>query len=272
MTETSRPMCQLAPWCALPPHLPTEPCSIIVRRPVEETLDRLAQLAVGGAMNHPHLTVPADRVRTVTVEPGPAAFDRDAWLVAIAKARSAADEYQAIAVELTDLVGRARGLKVRQVTSPEDYELTSPALLGSSLVKLDMAEHLCRLERFQVAAMGYAGAWTLLADSWENELVKASAYGETQVDVRTCRVCQCTDDEGCAVVPGCWWVEDDLCSACQLKTPDEWCEQTGTHILDPDGWRGSAGRPWTDAISLAEFKRRTAVSTTNSAKVPDDRG
>jgi hypothetical protein len=31
--------------------------------------------------------------------------------------------------------------------------------------------------------------------------------------VRTCRGCGCTDDYGCD--GGCWWVADDLCSACQ---------------------------------------------------------
>jgi hypothetical protein len=30
--------------------------------------------------------------------------------------------------------------------------------------------------------------------------------------VRACRVCGCTDDRACP--GGCWWVDDDLCSAC----------------------------------------------------------
>lgn len=30
----------------------------------------------------------------------------------------------------------------------------------------------------------------------------------------TCRVCGCTDDEACDL--GCWWVEPNLCSNCQL--------------------------------------------------------
>lgn len=38
-------------------------------------------------------------------------------------------------------------------------------------------------------------------------------------DVRTCRVCGCTDDDcsGCVDRTGepCFWVESDLCSACQ---------------------------------------------------------
>lgn len=31
-------------------------------------------------------------------------------------------------------------------------------------------------------------------------------------DVRTCRVCGCTDDHACP--GGCYWVEEDLCSEC----------------------------------------------------------
>lgn len=29
---------------------------------------------------------------------------------------------------------------------------------------------------------------------------------------RECRVCGCTDRHACE--GGCWWVEEDLCSAC----------------------------------------------------------
>jgi hypothetical protein len=32
--------------------------------------------------------------------------------------------------------------------------------------------------------------------------------------VRTCRRCGCTEERAC--VGGCWWVQDDLCSACYL--------------------------------------------------------
>ncbi len=38
---------------------------------------------------------------------------------------------------------------------------------------------------------------------------------EDLFDVRTCRICGCTDDFGCP--GGCYWVEDDLCSACVDK-------------------------------------------------------
>ena len=38
--------------------------------------------------------------------------------------------------------------------------------------------------------------------------------------VRICRVCGCTDDRACMTTAGpCYWVEDDLCSACAEKVP-----------------------------------------------------
>lgn len=46
-----------------------------------------------------------------------------------------------------------------------------------------------------------------------------------------------------------------------LKTPDEWCVELGIEILDPDGWRGANGRPWTDPITRKEFGSRSIVST-----------
>lgn len=46
-----------------------------------------------------------------------------------------------------------------------------------------------------------------------------------------------------------------------LKTPDEWCKLLGYEVMDPDGWRGSNGRPWTDPISQAEFEARIVTCT-----------
>jgi hypothetical protein len=37
--------------------------------------------------------------------------------------------------------------------------------------------------------------------------------------IRTCRICGCTDDHACP--EGCSWVEEDLCSACELKVGDK---------------------------------------------------
>jgi hypothetical protein len=38
--------------------------------------------------------------------------------------------------------------------------------------------------------------------------------------IKACRVCGCTDDRACMTTAGpCYWVEDDLCSACSEKVP-----------------------------------------------------
>lgn len=46
-----------------------------------------------------------------------------------------------------------------------------------------------------------------------------------------------------------------------LRTPGEWQCRKGIRILDPDGWRGRDGRPWSDPITEAEFDQRAAPST-----------
>lgn len=52
----------------------------------------------------------------------------------------------------------------------------------------------------------------------------------TNFGVRKCRVCGCTDDDcsDCVARTGsaCWWVDQDLCSAC-----------AGPPLSDPDGGR-----------------------------------
>jgi len=49
------------------------------------------------------------------------------------------------------------------------------------------------------------------------------------------------------------------------RTPEEWCEQYGLIVLDPDGWRTPGAPAWTDPIGLAEFYHRAIESTTNGA-------
>jgi nucleoside 2-deoxyribosyltransferase len=39
-----------------------------------------------------------------------------------------------------------------------------------------------------------------------------STLNDIKIDLRRCRVCGCTDDNAC--FGGCYWVADDLCSAC----------------------------------------------------------
>lgn len=69
----------------------------------------------------------------------------------------------------------------------------------ASLVK----SHRNRLER--------AGTMLLrLRDLLEKEA--AGVADQLEQSVRRCRVCGCTDDEGC--LEGCYWVEEGLCSSC----------------------------------------------------------
>lgn len=61
---------------------------------------------------------------------------------------------------------------------------------------------------------------------------KAADAGAGPVfDVRKCRVCGCTDDRAC--VGGCFWVEEDLCSACQAKAEE--AAKTAQEIVDGVG-------------------------------------
>jgi hypothetical protein len=46
-----------------------------------------------------------------------------------------------------------------------------------------------------------------------------------------------------------------------LRTPDEWANDLGIHILDPDGWRGPNGRNFSDPIAADEFDRRVWMCT-----------
>lgn len=42
---------------------------------------------------------------------------------------------------------------------------------------------------------------------------------EPLFDIWRCRVCGCTDEHACP--DGCYWVEEDLCSACDGKAESE---------------------------------------------------
>lgn len=46
-----------------------------------------------------------------------------------------------------------------------------------------------------------------ISDSEKSEIKR-----QAEEYVRSCRVCGCTDDHACP--GGCYWVEEDLCSAC----------------------------------------------------------
>lgn len=59
---------------------------------------------------------------------------------------------------------------------------------------------------------------------------------------------------------------DLLADVAQRRTPEQWCAVAGVTIVDPDGWRGPAGRPWTDRITRGEFDRRAALSTIDDVR------
>ena len=86
-----------------------------------------------------------------------------------------------------------------------------------------------------------------------------SETSPTGVSEHVCRSCGCTDDHACVVIdapptarhqPGtpCWWIEDDLCSA---------CGKSG----DLDGWRvWQHGSPEVAHQPLLTLKEKLAFS------------
>lgn len=51
-----------------------------------------------------------------------------------------------------------------------------------------------------------------------------------------------------------------------LKSPREWAKVTGIEVLDADGWRGSTGRDFTEAISEDEYRYRASFSTVRQTR------
>lgn len=51
------------------------------------------------------------------------------------------------------------------------------------------------------------------------------------------------------------------------RTPEQWCEQYGVDIADPDGWRSKDAPAWDEPIALADFLQRARQSTARN--VPD---
>lgn len=46
------------------------------------------------------------------------------------------------------------------------------------------------------------------------------------------------------------------------RTPEQWCAEYGIDIADPDGWRNTGDPAWDEPITLPDFLRRAARSTT----------
>ena len=57
----------------------------------------------------------------------------------------------------------------------------------------------------------------------------------------------------------------DVALSEEVRTPDEWAEEMGFEIIDPDGWRWKCGelepRPYSEEISRKEFNVRAIRST-----------
>jgi hypothetical protein len=102
----------------------------------------------------------------------------DLFATSIRKSADAAASWLKLADELGAVIERYRSLHKLTVISPIDGDPDQPRLLRSTHVKLDMTEHLTRLERAQVGALGYAGAWEMLSDEWQLALENAQDEGE----------------------------------------------------------------------------------------------
>lgn len=86
---------------------------------------------------------------------------------------------------------------------------------------------------------------------------------------------------GCGkVVAGCRAADDEIPTAAEdvvldardakapiKRTPEQWCEQYGVDIADPDGWRSKDAPAWDEPIALADFLQRARQSTARN--VPD---
>lgn len=114
----------------------------------------------------------------------------------------------------------------------------SPEQIATELqVYLDDAERKAwdALSRYKFQMFGYwASVWVHLnrvsqagrPNPWRG-LVQAARDKGAGLDMATCRVCGCTEEESCE--DGCWWVEDpeglgDLCSSCLFELRDRFNE------------------------------------------------
>ncbi|PFG16308.1 hypothetical protein ATK74_0842 [Propionicimonas paludicola] len=69
----------------------------------------------------------------------------------------------------------------------------------------------------QAADKGLIEAAVLLAEHAHQRLGAGLTKAEVRaaLTVRVCAGCGCTDDNACVTREGpCWWINDDLCSAC----------------------------------------------------------
>ncbi len=61
-------------------------------------------------------------------------------------------------------------------------------------------------------------------------LIRATILNRRRDKTRACRVCGCTDDRACP--GGCYWADEDLCSAC-VGVPRSGIVSGGDFVLGP---------------------------------------
>lgn len=64
------------------------------------------------------------------------------------------------------------------------------------------------------------------------EVVEQRCLAAAILRIRCCRECGCTDTQPCE--EGCWWVTDDLCSACAQKRGLDLREPTAKPVEEAD--------------------------------------
>lgn len=87
-----------------------------------------------------------------------------------------------------------------------EYDRVKQMLDELHLRKIDLADEVLILN-----VDGYIGESTARELAYARDRGKTVRFWE---EIRTCRVCGCTDDHACE--GGCWWVDRDLCSSCAL--------------------------------------------------------
>jgi hypothetical protein len=105
---------------------------------------------------------------------------------------------------------------VEEVLPPAGESRVKMAIELANLVLKELAviyKH-GNLTKAHKRRLDVAGTITLrLRDLLKIEAAGVPVEPGEVASVRRCRVCGCTDEEGC--LEGCYWVAEDLCSSCE---------------------------------------------------------
>ena len=83
------------------------------------------------------------------------------------------------------------------------------SLAGDAPDALDEDLDLALIRKLQHAEQE---AWGILGNFAPDVIDYSDGLDLAAIDIRTCRVCGCTDNSGC--IEGCSWIGPDLCSRC----------------------------------------------------------